>query len=157
LENIRYAIDTSVLVQAKRTYYAFDIAPTFWNHVGKLSNDKLIISIDKVYDEIERGKDDLFDWVQDKLPKEFFGNTHDSSILSIYKRIMQWSSSNSQYNQNAKNEFAEYQVADPWLVAYAIQNNLAIVSQEVFDVNIKRKIPIPNACNEFNVRHIDTF
>jgi hypothetical protein len=70
---------------------------------------------------------------------------------------MQWSSSSSHYNQNAKNEFAEYEVADPWLVAYAIQNNLAIVSQEVFDDNIKRKIPIPNACKEFNFRHIDTF
>ncbi len=47
--------------------------------------------------------------------------------------------------------------ADAWVIAFALSNRLTVVSQEIFNANIKRKILIPNICHEFNVRHIDTF
>ena len=154
----RYVLDTSLFTQAKRSYYAFDIAQSFWQHLVKSANQGIITSIDKVYDEIERGKDDLYVWVQQNLPSQFFCDTDNSPDLLInYQQMISWSSSNTQFTSNAKAEFAQYNEADAWVVAFAIPNKLTVVSQETFNANIKSKIPIPNVCREFNVRHIDTF
>jgi len=157
LEETKYIIDTSSFVQSKRTYYAFDIAPSYWDFLSKLAKNKIIISIDKVFDEIARGKDNLYDWVQDELDTVFFANTDIPEILAIYKEIIIWGSSSTQFKSNAKSEFAKYENADPWLVASAVKQSITIVSQEVFDPNIQRSVPIPNVCKEFGVRHIDTF
>ena len=154
----RYVLDTSCFTQAKRSYYAFDIARSFWQHLAKSANQGIITSIDKVYDEIERGKDDLHVWVQQKLPPQFFCSTDNSSdVLKYYQQLIGWSSSNTQFLNNAKAEFAQYDEADAWVVAFALSNRLTVVSQEIFNANIKRKILIPNVCIEFKVRHIDTF
>jgi len=155
----RYVLDTSLFTQAKRSYYAFDIARSFWQHLVKSANQGIITSIDKVYDEIERGKDDLYVWVQQNLPLQFFRDTDNSSdVLKNYQQLrIGWTSSNTQFLNNAKAEFAQYDEADAWIVAFALSNRLTVVSQEIFNANIKRKILIPNVCYEFNVRHIDTF
>lgn len=154
----RYILDTSLFTQAKRSYYAFDIAQSFWTYLVRLANQGTITSIDKVYDEIERGKDDLYIWVQQNLPSQIFCDTDNSPDLLInYQQLISWSSSNTQFTSNAKAEFAQYYEADAWVVAFAISNKLTVVSQETFNANIKRKIPIPNVCHAFNVRHIDTF
>lgn len=154
----RYILDTSLFTQAYRSYYAFDIARSFWDYLIRLANQGIITSVDKVYDEIERGKDDLYKWVQQKLPSQIFCNTDNSSeVLKNYQSLISWSSFNTQFTDNAKTEFAQYEEADAWVIAFALANRLTVISQEAFNANIKRKIPIPNVCREFNVRHIDTF
>jgi len=154
----RYVLDTSLFIQARRSYYAFDIAPSFWQYLVKSTNEGIITSIDKVYDEIERGKDDLYEWVQQNLPLQFFYSTDNSpEVLANYQQLVSWSSSNTQFLNNAKAEFAQYDEADAWIVAFALSSKLTVVSQEIFNANIKRKFLIPNVCHEFNVRHIDTF
>lgn len=154
----RYILDTSLFTQAKRSYYAFDIARSFWDYLVQLANQGTITSIDKVYDEIKRGKDDLYEWVQQNLPSRFFCDTDNSPDLLInYQQLISWSFSNTQFTSNAKAEFAQYYEADAWVVAFAISNKSTVVSQEAFKANIKRKIPIPNVCHKFKVRHIDTF
>lgn len=154
----KYVLDTSLLIQAKRSYYAFDIAQSFWTYLVRLANQGIITSIDKVYDEIERGKDDLYEWVQQNLPSQFFRDTDNSPDLLInYQQLITWSSSNTQFTSNAKAEFAQYNEADAWVVAFAISNKLTVISQEIFNANIKRKILVPNVCHAFNVKHIDTF
>lgn len=154
----KYVFDTSLFIQAKKNYYAFDIARSFWDYLVQLAQEGIITSIDKVYDEIERGKDDLYEWAQQNLPSQFFYDTDNSPDLLInYQQLISWSSSNTQFTSNAKAEFAQYNEADAWVVAFAISNRLTVVSQETFDAKIKRRIPIPNVCHAFNVRPIDTF
>lgn len=154
----KYVLDTSLFTQAKRSYYAFDITPSFWRYLVQLANQGIITSIDKVCGEIERGKDDLYIWIQQNLPLQFFCSTDNSpNVLINYQQLISWSSSNTQFTSNAKAEFAQYDEADAWVVAFALLNKLTVVSQETLNANIKRKIPIPNVCHEFNVRHIDTF
>ena len=99
----RYVLDTSLFIQAKRSYYAFDIVRSFWQHLVKSANEGIITSIDKVYDEIERGKDDLHVWVQQNLPLQFFRDTDNSpDVLKNYQQLIGWSSSNTQFTSNAK-------------------------------------------------------
>lgn len=109
----RYVLDTSLFTQAKRSYYAFDIARSFWQHLVKSTNEGIITSIDKVYNEIERGKDDLYVWVQQNLPLQFFCSTDNSpEVLVNYQQLIGLSSSNTQFTINAKTEFAQYDEAD---------------------------------------------
>ena len=69
----------------------------------------------------------------------------------------QWSIAHQQFNVGAKNEFASEGKADPWLIAHAIVTGRVVVTEEVFNHDIKRKIPIPNVCKEFDVSYMNTF
>lgn len=155
-DKAKYVIDTNVLIEAHRTYYAFDIAPSFWEMIAQNFTDGQIISIDKVYEELKKGKDVLFDWVGDNIGKNPFYNTGTENILEIYAEILNWATTSHQFNIAAKAEFSQFEYADPWLLAFAKHNGLKIVSQEVFDANTKRKIPLPNACARFGVDCINT-
>jgi len=70
---------------------------------------------------------------------------------------MKWAARQNQFIQVAKDEFARVENADAWIISCAKVYNYIIVTQEVFDLNIKKKIPIPNVCNEYNIKFIDTF
>ena len=63
--------------------------------------------------------------------------------------------SEPQFTEAARTEFAS--VADGWLVAYAFVNGLIVVTHEEFAPDVKRKVPIPNLCVEFDVEFANTF
>jgi hypothetical protein len=47
--------------------------------------------------------------------------------------------------------------ADTWILAFALATDLTVVTHEVFDPNIKKRIPIPNVCLAFDIDYCDTF
>jgi hypothetical protein len=156
--SVRYLIDTSVLIQAHRAYYSFRIAPGFWDSLVSFHNQGTILSIDKVFDEICDGdEDELSHWVKNALPKTCFSKSDNSDVIGWYALIQQWANAQNQFSAAAKAEFADD--ADAWVIAYAGAKNLTVVTQEVFNASIKRKIPIPNVCkaNNFKVPCIDVY
>jgi hypothetical protein len=48
-------------------------------------------------------------------------------------------------------------VADGWLVAYALSTGATVVSQEAIARDAKKRIPLPNVCEAFDVEYINTF
>lgn len=81
-----YIIDTSVFIEAARRYYAFDIAPTFWYSLWNHHLIGTIQSIDRVKDEIDRGRDFLSSWMNIYFS---FESTNNVGVVSEYARIMQ--------------------------------------------------------------------
>jgi hypothetical protein len=69
--------------------------------------------------------------------------------------MVRWVYNQPQYNDEAKKEFADD--ADGWVIAYAEHNGLVVVTQEVYNPDVKTKVPIPNVCREFNVEYVNTF
>lgn len=151
-----YLLDANVFITASRSYYAFDLVPAFWNAMVQQANIGQIKSIDRVRDEISRGDDELSVWANGEF-HHAFASTNDSDVLTQYAEIMKWSQRQSQYSLAAKAEFARAENADPWLVAYALVKGCTVVTHEVGDTNIKRKIPIPNVCDAFEVDYTDTY
>lgn len=47
--------------------------------------------------------------------------------------------------------------ADTWVLSFALANSYTIVTHEVLDLNIKKRIPIPNVCRVFDIDYCDTF
>ncbi len=154
----RYLIDTSVFIQAYRAYYSFSLCPGFWESLISLHKQGLVLSIDGVLEEICYGdEDELVAWAKFQMPKTCFASTNDSVVVDWYAQIQLWANSQIQFSNAAKAEFADE--TDAWVIAYAGAKNLTVVTQEVFNAFIKRKIPIPNVCkaNNFKVPCIDVF
>ena len=150
----KFLLDANVFIEAHRRYYSFDICPGFWACLLHYNKCSIIYSIDRVRDELKSG-DQLGQWIKDSVPSDMFFSTDDSGVTNWYANIMQWVYASTQFNDEAKAEFAK--VADGWLIAYAKSNKLTIVTHEVYNPKIKSKVPIPNICRELNVVYVDTF
>jgi hypothetical protein len=154
----RYLIDTSVFIQAYRAYYSFKLCPGFWTSILTLHKQGLVFSIDRVFDEVCYGdEDELHVWAKKTAPKEFFSDTTAIDVVKWYAQLQQWANGQPQFHPSAKQEFADE--ADAWLIAYAGAKNYTVVTQEVFSVDVRRRIPIPNVCkcSEFRIPVVDVF
>ncbi|HJP91673.1 MAG TPA: DUF4411 family protein [Pyrinomonadaceae bacterium] len=150
-----YVLDTNVFVQAHRRHYAFEICPGFWDCLIHYHESGRIVSIDRVRDEILAG-DALEAWAKNSAPSGLFAATADAAVVQKYTDIISWAKANSQFNSEAKTGFA--QVADPWLCAYAKANSgHVVVTHEELSPQAKRRVPIPNVCQQFGVNYVDPF
>lgn len=155
---MKYIVDSNFFIQAHRSIYPLDVAQSFWLKVNLLSQNGTIVSIDKVKKEIYDNsfhEDELKIWCDSNLPNDFFIDT--DNVLQNYIAIVNWTNSMSNhFTPNAIQEFLETDLADPWLIAFAMSKNWTIVTYEKSQPERKNRIKIPEVCNQFNVRHIDT-
>jgi Domain of unknown function (DUF4411) len=152
----KYLVDSNIFMEAARRYYPLDFAKPFWDAMIKFAKQGKIISIDKVFDELKQGNDLLKEWAVNDF-KNYFDDTQTEDVLKNYIELVQHAQAQTQYNQAAKDRFMEDDNADTWILAYARTNNCVIVTHEVADSNIKRNIPIPNICKDFDIKYCDTF
>ena len=148
-----YVLDANVFIEAARRYYAFDLGTRFWDILNDHARDGTIESVDRVREELD-GEDELAKWADGSFRKAF-RSTDDESVIASYREVMVWVQGHTQFSDAAKADFAR--VADGWLIAYAVAKNRVVVTHEVLAPDARRKVPIPNACNQFRVRWIDTF
>jgi hypothetical protein len=114
------------------------------------------VSIDRVKNEIDRGKDALADWATRDF-SSWFVSTADLSVLNAYRAIMIWTQTQGQFSEEARAEFAEADNADAWIIAYANANGHTVVTQEKYNPETRNRIPIPNVCRAFDVPYVDVF
>jgi Domain of unknown function (DUF4411) len=149
-----FVLDANVFIQAHRRYYAFDLAPKFWTGLVQHAEGGQVESIDRVKSELEKGKDELAAWAGGDFASAF-ASTDEESVIRAYGNIMNWVSQQGQFSDAAKAEFA--QGADGWLVAYAQAKGHVVVTHEVLDLNVRKRVPIPNICQALRVAWVDTF
>ena len=154
MKHPHYVLDADVLMTANRSYYAPDICPSFWQRLIQAHQEGHLISIDRVRDEILDGNDSLVKWINDEATDIFVPST-ELSVAGVFSQISDWVQRNSQFTDAAKVEFLG--TADGWLAAYARANNGTVVTLETFNVNIRRRVKLPNVCRQFGVEYIDTF
>ena len=150
-----YLLDSDVFIQAARLYYAFDLAPIFWASLRQYVVDGRIQSIDHVKEELERGKDELGEWVKRGGFDDGFAATDTNGVVAAYRGVIGWVQGQPQFFDGAKAEFASG--ADGWLVAYAKAGGHIVVTQEQAAPDARRKVPIPNVCQALGVQCVDTF
>jgi hypothetical protein len=155
-----YVLDANVFIEAARHYYAFDLHTRFWDILNEHAQNGVIESIDWVKKELEKGKgkkeeeDELARWANSYFIRAFC-STDKEDVIKSYGKVMTWVQGQSQYTDAAKADFAKG--ADGWLVAYATAKGRVIVTHEVLRPDVKAKVPIPNVCEPFHVRYVDTF
>lgn len=147
-----YLIDADVLIDAKNRYYAFDIAPGFWQWLEHVHNKMACLSIEPVYNELTAGNDELADWA--KKHRAFFPSI-DPETTRHLASIAEWTTKQD-FTQAAINTFLQ-NTADYYLVAAAKAHGHCVVTNERPDPAAKKRILIPEACKAFGVQCVSVF
>jgi len=150
----KYVLDANVFIEASRRYYAFDIAPKFWESLLTHAANGRLCSVDRVLHELMQYDDQLADWTKNCF-RQWFLSTQEQAVVQKYGQVMDWVYNHGGFTEPAKRDFAAG--ADGWIVSYASVHACVLVTQESFKPGIKRKVPIPNVCQQFGVPYIDTF
>jgi hypothetical protein len=69
--------------------------------------------------------------------------------------MVRWVQNEPQFTPEARAQFSCE--PDGWIVAFAKVNDLVVVTHEVYAPDVKKKVPIPNVCLEFDVACCNTF
>ncbi|RAV31947.1 DUF4411 family protein [Corynebacterium heidelbergense] len=141
-----YLLDANELIQAAREYYAFDIAPGFWEWLDSCMACGEIGSIEAVRKELLAGNDQLSIWAKQR-PNYFLGI--DSDTVAKFAPLTQWAASQD-FTPTALNKFAG-DAADYLLVAYAAAHDHTVVTKEKPDPHSKKRVKIPDACAAMGV------
>ncbi len=153
---VTYVLDANVFIEAHNRYYSLDLCPGFWNCLLHYNQEFRLVSIDKVKVELVRvnKNDSLKQWVE-RSAGDFFLSTANQEVVNHFRNMMRWVQNNPQFTPPAKAEFAS--VADGWLIAYAKSTGSLLVTHEMLNPDVRKRVPIPNVCKEFGVRWADTF
>jgi hypothetical protein len=146
-----YLLDANVFIQAKNLHYGLDFCPAFWDWLLASHAAKRLFSIEKVGDEIAAGADELASWATTRGPGFFL--KPDSAMLPALSSVSGWATAQN-YDPAAVNTFL--QVADYYLVAYALAHGHTVVTHEIAASSTK-KIKIPNACIGLGIKCMTPF
>ena len=149
-----FVLDANIFIEAHRRYYAQDLCPGFWECLTYHCHERRVFSIDRVRDEVLISQDQLSEWVK-QAPDNLFVSSAEKSVIDAFTEMMNWVQGNSQFRPEAKEEFAR--AADGWVVAYARVHDAVVVTHEVFNADVRKRVPIPNVCRQFDVAYRDTF
>ncbi len=149
-----FVLDANISIEAHRRYYAQDLCPGFWDCLTHFSIERRILSIDRVRDELFVSQDRLVEWVKESQ-EDLFESTADESVIDAFSEMMNWVQGNNQFRPEAKEQFAG--AADGWVAAYAKVHDAVVVTHEAFNTQVRRKVPLPNVCDQFDVDYRDTF
>ena len=155
-----FLVDANIFIGPYKSYYAFDLAPKFWSFIEDKLKDGSITILDKVYDELTAGNDELTEWLAKIHPNKI--NHKDPGILKAYQQVITHIQTSGFYNQKALAKWSNDQVADPWLIACASMNGYTLVTFETHNGNLSRQSPIsnpkiPDVCKALNVGCNDLF
>lgn len=144
--------DTNIFVESKKNL-PMDVWPTFWTKMIELINSGNIYSIDKVKEEIDRGGDELTDWLHNNAPRGFF-LTQDIAVMTKLAETIAWAQNSTVHFSQAA-IFDYINVADSYLVATAAARRMVLVTYEKSNPQRRNRVMIPDACNAIGVRTCD--
>lgn len=146
-----YLLDANVFMQAKNLHYGFDFCPAFWDWLIEQNVAGNVFSIEKVADEIYAGDDDLSVWARGR--EENFFLPPDASVVANFAEVSTWATGQN-FEAAAVNTFL--QVADYYLVCYAMAHEAVIVTHEKA-ANLLKKIKIPNVCVGLGIKFMTPY
>ena len=152
----KFLIDSNSFMTPYRQYYAFDLVPTYWKELSKCMDTGKIVLLDMVKGEIDKGRDDLAEWV-DKQTGFIICNHVNATIIGKYQEILQYVQNCGLYKEQALRNWGSADIADPWLIAAAAVNDYTIITAEVPSSGVSPKTPnknakIPDVARVFGVR-----
>ena len=152
----KFLIDSNSFMTPYRQYYAFDLDPAYWEKISKCTNFGRLILLDLVKAEIDKGEDDLADWLS-RQEGFVICNHITSEIIGKYQEVLQYIQVCGLYKEQALRTWANGDVADPWLIAAASVNEYTIITAEVPSGGLSVKNPnryakIPDIAKAFGVK-----
>jgi len=148
-----FIVDANVFMQAANSYYAFDIVPRFWTWMeGRLGHD--LFTVVPVGAEILAQSDELSDW--------FKGVTNPNWVLAVDDQATQLqmpviAKHCVDYGYKPAGIAKFLSGADPWVIAQAREKGWTVVTQEIAQPETRKRVKIPDVCDNLNVKNILVF
>ena len=147
-------LDANVFIQAKNSYYSFDLVPAFWTWLETQATSSALASIDLVYKELKDGSDELAQWVKDRRQTIFHVGSSSPAVAGHMAYLYTWAQGEG-YREHTIRDFMGS--ADPFLVGTAASLGAIVVTQEIPAGNSRKKVKIPDACEYLGVSWKNTF
>ncbi|MDD7219741.1 MAG: DUF4411 family protein [Clostridia bacterium] len=157
----KFLLDANSFMTPYHLFYSFDLAPGFWKQLKPILLNKSVVVMDVVKDEVDRGNDELTEWMNSVAGLETL-DRRDQTIIVQYGSILKYIQNSPLYNDKALRSWAAENVADPWLIAAAAAKGYTIITFEQSAGKISEKNPsgkpkIPDIAKEFGVKCEDIF
>ncbi len=151
-----YCLDANVLIQAWQKYYAPEICSDYWDILDQLGKDNIIFIPEEVRNEIVKNptkdaeEDGLSKWLRNSSIPVYKATER---VIKSWQTILQHNDQHKLLVDSAKNR----SLADPWVIAHALDRKATVVTKEIEITAVKAKKPItiPNVCKNMNIRCID--
>jgi hypothetical protein len=146
-----FCLDSNVLIQGWRNYYAPSFCPDYWEVLSEFGKHKRVFIPHMVFEEITRTDDDLSEWLKSSqipiLPQN-------SEVINCWKYIL----SKDPLHKFLVDNIKQRSLADPWVVAHAINENACVVTKEIKETAVNTtRIKIPNVCDNMGIPWINDF
>jgi hypothetical protein len=150
----RYWLDASVLIEAHLRSYPIGMADSFWEWMAGKVQAGYIVSPRRVYQEVaenEKHEDELAKWVKHRREK---------GLCVAPSKAVQ-----GRVQEITEHVFAKYifveawdfsKGADPWVIAHALEDQGIVVTKESDLHPNAQKARIPDVCDHFGVKCVNT-
>ena len=141
-----YLLDANVLITANHTYYPLDRVPEFWDWLVDCANQGYVKLPVEMYEEIDKGDDDLRRWVRGNRAALLLDEEVDAGMVEEVTV--------SGYAPDLDDEEVERVGADPFLIAHAFRERQqrVVVTTEVSKARLRRaNRRIPDVCRDLRV------
>lgn len=153
----KFLLDANALINVSREYYSFKVAPAFWEWTKKQIENGNFILLKVVYDELQKGNDELKAWSATLDKDLIFNHKEDALVIAKYGEVIRHLNDCGYYKEVAIKDWAEGSVADPWLIAMASVHGGIIATNEAKKGSLQKAYPsseakIPNVADYFGVK-----
>lgn len=152
----KYLLDANVFITPHRFYYPFDFAPGFWDQLAeKLMFDNVTV-LDVVVSEVSKMEDELSSWIGDL--EDFESLSIKSPVyITNYGKVLNYIKDCGLYRVEALRSWARGDIADPWLIAVAMNTGAVIITEEtsagpISPKNKSRNAKLPDVAAHFGVK-----
>lgn len=118
-------LDANVFIQAKNSYYSFDLVPAFWSWLEDQATSGALASIDLVYTELSKGSDELAEWVRHRRQAIFHVGSSSPVVAGHIASLYIWAREEG-YREHTIRDFMG--TADPFLVGTAASLGAMVVT-----------------------------
>ncbi|MEA3496687.1 MAG: DUF4411 family protein [Bacteroidota bacterium] len=147
----KYCLDTNFFIEAWNKYYSPDFCSEYWEIIDELAKQGIVFITREVKKEIDKGDDNLRNWLKDK---SYIVKPIDESVQLNLKKLYAKDKSHQYLANNIKNR----SIADPWVIAHAMAENAIVVTKEYLSTSSNpQKVKIPDVCENMNVKWINDF
>lgn len=149
-----FLLDADVFIQAYHLHYRFAFAASFWKWIRDAHDADVLFSSQKVRQQIvAAGKTDLLRTWAIRMPAAFFlADIKSAPVMEVYRELVGQIYASSQYTAAAKNEFAQINNADAFLIASARAYGSVLITHEVPAPDSKKAVKIPDAAKLVGVK-----
>jgi len=143
-----YSFDSDSFISAWRIYYSITSFPGVWECFDQLITNRRVRCAEQIVGEIERGGDELWEWVAQRRKKLSYPT--DDAVQKAERQILR--THPNLVEPNGKS------AGDPWVIALAIVMGASVVTFEVPITDPRStKVKIPNVCRAYNIPCINVF